>query len=87
MKPINKKNFFLPFKGAGGSLGGARGRSSRPRRELKFLGSLISTCLMVKSALLIQNPTLGTFEPPLCRELNLWNLLWGTHESGFSVKL
>ena len=65
MKPINKKTFFSPYKGAGGSLGGARGRSSRPRRELKFFGESYISMFNGKISLANSESKFGYFWPPL----------------------
>ena len=65
MKPINKKTFFSPYKGAGGSLGGARGRSSRPRRELKFYGESYITMFNGKISCASSESNFAYFWPPL----------------------
>ena len=60
-----QKTFFSRLiKGQGGPWGVPEGGLPDHVESWNFLGSLISACLMGKSAVLIQNPTLVTFEPP-----------------------
>ena len=75
MKPINKKTFFSPYKGAGGSLGGARGRSSRPRRELKFFGESYISMFNGKISCANSESNFGSFWTPLL-DLSWLALSW-----------
>ena len=68
MKPINKNTFFSPYKGAEGSLWGARGRPSRLCRELNFFGESYISMFNGNISLANTESNFGLFWTPLYKE-------------------